>query len=325
MDIYAANGRLVRDGPGRGRVYYYDPHSKEYTGARNLLKGWCGSRHGVAKVLHLDMIHTESGRPCFIEHYSAYYDLRERFFMTVELFNHLFPAGGRRGRLFVLDRGIYGLDTFGRFAPDHVLTWEKGYSGDGWDDRAPDGVFTRTRPRNDAGDLKHYRFEYREEPWRRDPGMRRILVRATNPRNRTIRVAILCSDPHISAQHAIWLMFNRWLQENDFRYLDRHFGLNQLTSYAAKAVAEEAGRLRDMPVDCPEYKELKKQQRTTENELSRQLLAREKAQDALSDAQPFADLRQLEARKVIAPFLERNPALTSSAGRYSSRSSISSR
>ena len=26
-------------------------------------------------------------------------------------------------------------------------------------------------------------------------------------------------------------MFNRWLQENDFKYRDKHFGINQITSY----------------------------------------------------------------------------------------------
>jgi hypothetical protein len=26
-------------------------------------------------------------------------------------------------------------------------------------------------------------------------------------------------------------MFNRWIQENDFKYLNKHFGINQLTSY----------------------------------------------------------------------------------------------
>jgi hypothetical protein len=239
----------------------------------------------VTKVLHIDMIHSRSGRPCFAQHYSPYYDLRERFFMTLALFDRLFPADQRGGRLFVLDRGIYGLATFGRFGDDNVLTWEKGYKGDGWEGHRPEVVFARGRARNHASDLVQYRFECREEPWRRDRSMRRILVRATNPKRRTIKVSILCSDAGLPIEEAAWLMFNRWLQENDFRYLDRHFGLNQLTSYASKAVAEEAGQLRDMPVDSPEYRELKNRQRGAENDLARELLKREKARDRLSRAE----------------------------------------
>jgi len=109
-------------------------------------------------------------------------------------------------------------------------------------------------------------------------------VRATNPKGRTIAVSILCSDQAIPIEKAVWLMFNRWLQENDFRYLDRHFGLNQLTSYASRAVAEEAGQLRDMPIDSPEYRELKSRHREAENELAAHLLKRENARDRLARA-----------------------------------------
>lgn len=52
MDLYAANARLLHDGPGRGTVFYYDPHGKEYTGQLTVLKGWCG-------------------RACFVQHYSS--------------------------------------------------------------------------------------------------------------------------------------------------------------------------------------------------------------------------------------------------------------
>ncbi len=297
VDIYAANARLIPDGPGRDRVFYYDPHSKHYTGKQNVLKGWCGSRHAVTKVLNVDMIHSRSGRPCFAQHYSAYYDLRVRFFMTLTQFDRLFPARERRGRLFVLDRGIYGLEAFARFGEDDVLTWEKGYSGGGWNGREPQVVFVRTRTRNGPGSLKLYRFECREEPWRREPGMRRILVRATNPAHRTIEVSILCSDPDLPIEEAVWLMFRRWVQENDFKYLDRHFGLNQLTSYASKPVAEVAGQLRDMPVDSPEYRELKTLQRAAENALATHLLKRERVRDRIADTEGrIAELARVSQR-----------------------------
>ncbi|MFW6367387.1 MAG: putative transposase [bacterium] len=318
MDIYAANNRLLPNGPGRGTRYYYDPHSKELTGELKTLKDWCGSRHGVAKAMHLDCIHTESGLPCFVQHYSPYYDLRERFFMTLEQFDELFPENMRAGRLFVLDRGIFGLSTFERFRErgDYFLTWEKGYRRDGWDGRAPEIVFERRRVRNDSGDLRAHYFECREEPWRRDPSVRRILVRATNPQGRTIKVAILCSDPDIDVQSAVWLMFNRWLQENNFKYLDLHFGLDQLTSYLSRAIAEEAGNFRDQPVDSPEYKELKKQEKKKQNELGRELVKREKLLDEL--AKTDADLEELRVRRVrladrISAHLERLNRASSSA------------
>jgi hypothetical protein len=283
LDVYRANARLLPDGPGRDRVFYYDPHSKEYTGELKLLKDWCGRRHGVAKVLHLDMLHTRSGRCCCSVPYSPYDDLRERFFLTLGQFDQLFPPDQRRDRLFVLDRGIYGLETFRRFLDrgDHVLTWEKGYRRDGWDERAPVHRFTRTRARNHAADLRLYRFACQETPWPRDRRLRRLVVRATNPQQRTLEVSVLCSCPTIARDEAVWLIVNRWLQENHFKGLDHHFGLNQLTSYASTSVAAQRDRFTDQPVLTREYKELKAERAQHELHLGKLLTRRERLHDTL--------------------------------------------
>jgi hypothetical protein len=283
LDIYQANATLLPDGPGRDRVFYYDPHSKEYTGGLKLLKDWCGRRHGVAKVLHLDMLHTRSGRCCFSVPYAPYHDLRERFFMTLSQFDQLFPPDQRQNRLFVLDRGIYGLETFRRFLDrgDHLLTWEKDYQRDGWDERAPVHRFRRTRVRNGPDDLRLYRFECQEATWPRDPRLRRLVVRATNPKGRTLEVSVLCSCPAVPREEAVWLIVNRWLQENHFKYLDKHFGLCQLTSNASTSFAEQRHAFTDQPVLTREYRELKAERAQQELQLGKVLTRRERLQDTL--------------------------------------------
>jgi len=280
LEVLAANARLLRSGPGRGWRFYYDPHTKQYTGELELLKGWCGRRHSVEKVLHLDMIHTVDGDPCFVAHYDNFYDLRERFFMTLCRFDELFPAGLRTGRLFVLDRAIFGRDTFELFFArgDWLVTWEKGYRGDAWDAAAPTVEFFRTRCRNHAGNVRTYRFQCQESGWPQDGRVRRILVRATNPDGRTIEVSVLCTDPRCSIEEAVTLMFNRWIQENDFRCLDRHFGLMQITTYASAAYARIQDRMHDRPAECPEYRELKSRLQQEEQAWGKLLVEREKLQ-----------------------------------------------
>jgi len=295
MDIYRANAALLPDGPGRDRVFYYDPHSKEYTGDLKLLKDWCGRRHGIAKVLHLDMIHTRSGRCCLSTPWSPYYDLRERFFMTLGQFDQLFEPDQRRNRLFVLDRGIYGLSTFNRFLDrgDHILTWEKDYRQDGWDDAAPARHFNRTRTRNHANDLRLYHFECQEQPWHRHLHLRRIIVRATNPTQRTIEVSVLCSCPEITLEEAVWLIFNRWLQENHFKYLDKHFGLCQITSYASTSIARQRDAFIDQSVLTREYRELKTKHAQLQLQLGKALTRRERLHETLASLdRQTADLLQ---------------------------------
>ena len=33
-------------------------------------------------------------------------------------------------------------------------------------------------------------------------------------------------------------MFSRWIQENVFKYLDKHFGINQITSYRTSTTSD---------------------------------------------------------------------------------------
>jgi hypothetical protein len=140
----------------------------------------------------------------------------------------------KRGRTFIIDRGIFGQECFKRFARagDYLITWEKNYPGDAW--REGDDIiqFSRNKFRNNRHDLKTYSFRCLEMNWQKNPSFRRFIVQATNPSGNTVQLSILCSNPEIELNEAVWLMFSRWIQENNFKYLNQHFGLDQITSYA---------------------------------------------------------------------------------------------
>jgi hypothetical protein len=61
------------------RDFYFDPHTKHYTGMQNVLKGWCASLRWADKVLHSDFFHTAAGQPVYLECADNYQDMRERF------------------------------------------------------------------------------------------------------------------------------------------------------------------------------------------------------------------------------------------------------
>ena len=112
------------------------------------------------------------------------------------------------------------------------------------------------RSRNRANDKRIYHFEYIDEDWSRQVGMRRLRVRATNPQGRMVELAILTDDPDRAAIDIIRLMFQRWLQENDFKYQIKHFGLNQMVSYKVVPYEQCVKQLTDRQVEsevhpCP--------------------------------------------------------------------------
>ena len=273
LELYRKNSELLCDGPGKGKLFLFDPHTKAYTGQLKTLRGWCGSLHAPAKVINLDCFHTQSGRPCYIRHYSPYYDMRERFFMGLILFDQLFDEDDRCGRTFVIDRGIYGLETLRNFKNDYVITWEKNFNSGDWDERNIALTFTRSRCRNNRSDLKHYTFECYEQRWKRDGSFRRILVRLTTVNRKPLIVSIISNNPDMDIQDIVWAIFNRWLQENDFKYLDTHFGINQLDSRSHGFFTETTKDLhRDRIVKSEEYRAVEKELKSTETTLAKCLL-----------------------------------------------------
>lgn len=282
LELYRRNALFLSDGPGKGNIYFFDPHSKRYTGQLKILKGWCGSLHSVSQIINLDCFHPETGRPCFIQHYSPYYDMRERFFMSLSLFDELFPLDERSGRTFVIDRGIFGVECFSRFEKDYLITWEKGFDGSGWDDSSPSVKFTYHKRKNgSSGKKRKYSFECQESPWLRMSGIRRIIVKATNYKGETITVSVLCSNPEMPLEDAVWLIFNRWLQENDFKYLDRHFGINQLDSRARNDFQSRIDEFTDRTAETTEYKKLKKESQAASAALAKNLLKQNRKQKEL--------------------------------------------
>lgn len=250
--------------------FYYDPHTKHYTGQLKTLKGWCGSKHFADKVLHTDFIHSCAGHPVYIAYADNYEDLRERFGKTVENFRNLLNLEPPRVLTFVLDRGIFSREIFQRIVADaclHLVTWEKDYKRGPWNEKEVQGAFVMERCRNRAEDIKKYSFEYLDQDWDKDAHMRLLRVRATNPKARTIELGILSDDRERPAEELIRLMFRRWLQENDFKYLDKHFGMNQITSYASVSYKDLKDQVEDKQMKSGEYKALQKERQTLRDQL----------------------------------------------------------
>jgi hypothetical protein len=234
--LLSFNAQLV--GAGQLRDFYFDPHTKHYTGMQNVLKGWCARIRWADKVLHSDFFHTAAGQPVYLECGDSYQDMRERFAALLPRFRQALGLAADAVVTCVIDRGIFSHEVFAKTleASDyHLITWEKNFQPGQWDPQKPSGQYTLERTRNHAQDKRLYRFEYLDQNWAKNPKMRQLIVRATNPQQRTVEVGVLTDDRQRAAAEIVYLMFNRWTQENDFKYLDEHWGINQITSYASVA------------------------------------------------------------------------------------------
>lgn len=261
--------------------FYLDPHTQHYTGDQAVLKGWCAAIRWADKLINSDYLHTATGQPIYFECGDNYEDLRSRFIPMANRFHSTLQWSPDQALTYIIDRGIYGLEGFKRILDEPTIdfiTWEKGYTAPAWDPAAATGSSTLSKHRNDASDLRHYHFSWKSEPWPANPKILRIIVHAQNPNGKTIQVSILSSDPTRPIAQIVQLMFKRWIQENDFKYLDKHFGINQLTSYRSTPYSELRQGLTDRLVPNHLWQEKTKERKALLKKHHRLLYAADQAQ-----------------------------------------------
>lgn len=250
--------------------FYYDPHTKHYTGMHKILKGWCSAIRWADKALHSDFIHTVDGMPVYLQHTDNYKDLRERFFPVITEFRQTVEMPKQKRITIIIDRGIYSIETFRQVKNDptlELISWEKGYNRGQYDSEKCDGTFCFSRLRNNATDQRLYSFAYMDILWERDTTIRKLIVVATNPKGKTVEVSILCTDLDRNAKEIIMLIFRRWIQENDFKYLEKHYGINQITSYAVIPYEKLRETVEDKQELSAQRKALLLDKKTLENHL----------------------------------------------------------
>ena len=287
--------------------FYYDPHTAHYTGMQKVLKGWCASLRWADKIINSDYIHSSKGHPIYFECTDNFDDLRIRFLPLIRRLRTCLQWNAQRVLTFVVDRGIYSNDIFHQVHADpaiHLITWEKGYQSGtdaAWkilvNEHKAAGTYDFhcfQRQRNNARDQRPYYFEYIHRPWAKNPAIRQIIARATNPHGRVVELSILTDDTQRPVGEIVKLIFNRWIQENDFKYLNKHFGINQLTSYRSTPYEQLRDQLTDRQVPNSAYLAKVKIGRLFDQQKARLLLAEDKAQRDQSQRQLNHD--QIQAR-----------------------------
>lgn len=259
--ILSFNGEMINV-TGQ-KDFYYDPHTKHYTGQLKILDTWCPGVRLADKGINMDFIHTSNGYPVYFDTTDNFYDLRERFMKNVKHFRSLMDFPEEKILTIIIDRGIFSAEVFSEIAlspNEHIITWEKGYKRDRWNEDKVYGMGCIIKARNHRKDTKLVHYRYQDGLWEKDTGMRQIIVRIIDKKWKTlIEVSILTDDIERDAREVIELMLKRWVQENDFKYLIKHFGINEITTYAFIDYKDLKEKIEDKLYTCGEYKKLTKE------------------------------------------------------------------
>ena len=295
------NGQLVK--VKEDRDFYYDPHTKHYTGHLKILDTWCPSVRLADKGINMDFIHTTKGYPVFFDTTDNFYDLRERYPQNIKRFRTLMGFSKDEILTFIVDRGIFSEELFHAIAQspvEHIITWEKGYNRDKWDDNAGYGVGCIIKKRNHNNDHRLVHYQYQDCIWDTDKEIRQIIVRILDKNGNTLlEVSILTDDRERDPNQIIELMLKRWVQENDFKYLKKHFGINEITTYAFVDYKDLRDKIEDKLYTGGKYKELTKEIKNIRTKLKSALFSQYKFQQKHPDSETKLTKREQERKSKI--------------------------
>ncbi len=214
--------RWVETGVIESAYLYVDGHMKVYSGKRHLQEVWNSQRRMPLPAVHSYFVGDLQGRPLLFltEELSA--NLAKAMPRVIEAIREV--LGDRRFTV-IFDRGGFDGKLFTWLTKEKIdfITYQRGNVS------LPEDSFTRRETRFEG---RRVRFRATEDkvhigksgPWRR------IVVRTKDGHQTPILTNIASS---LSPARICCLMFARWRQENFFKYMGEHHGLDTLVSYGA--------------------------------------------------------------------------------------------
>jgi len=214
--------RWVDNGLVATAYLYVDGHVKAYSGKRRLGEVWNSQRRMPLPGIHSYFVGDGAGRPVL--------------FLTEEISTNLAKAmpkviaaireviGDRRFTM-IFDRGGYDGKLFSWLVSEKIdfITYQKGIP------RLAKDAFSRRECRFEGRRVRFMIAEDEVKVGRSGP-WRRVVVRVNDVHQTPILTSL---GPEVSAARIACLMFARWRQENLFKYMGAHHGLDDIVSYAA--------------------------------------------------------------------------------------------
>jgi len=235
-----------------GTAYLYvDGHLQVYTGQAKLAHQW-STRHRIAcRGLMRYFVNDEKGRPLLFVAEELSGSLAKALPAVVKAVREVL---GDQPFTLIFDRGGYDAKLFAWLKGEGIdfITYQKG------EPALAREAFCRREARFEG---KRVRFAIAEDtvalkgtgPWRR------VVVRTTSGHQTPILTSL---GPEVAPARIACLMFARWRQENFFRYLRSHLGIDALVSYAF------GGAPGEMLVPNPERKAFDRQIAAKKKELA---------------------------------------------------------
>ena len=238
----------IEEDEDRIAFLYVDGHVREYRGKYRLFKAKKSQRQVAGPAATDTWVNDSQGDPLLVVTSEVNAALTQVLEPILEEVKQLVPAGRRVTAIF--DRGGYSPKLFARLmeAGFDLITYRKGKSR----------ALSRSRfeehelkvdgrclcyplcdqPRVRVGRLRTKRKKRVGNEGPEFLWLRQVTILREDGR----QTQILTNRTDLEAAEVAYRIFNRWRQENFFKYMAEEFALDGLVEYGAEAVSEEIDR-----------------------------------------------------------------------------------
>lgn len=246
-------------------VLYVDGHVKEYHGEKKVSKGYITQRRLSVPAVTDTWVNDVEGDPLFL----VTSQMNAGLTKTLEpVLAEVKKVVGEDKRITVVfDRGGWSTKLFYRLVNDgfDIITYRKGH-----DPRIPLDAFKKFILKEGG---KKYEYKLHDKPRVRvgktgikknEQGPKYVWMRqVTRLRKDNHQTPVITTRDDLPAEKVLYLMFNRWRQENFFKYMLEEFALDALVEYGDEPVVEQEDR------PNPEVRKIDKKLRKVRAELTK--------------------------------------------------------
>jgi hypothetical protein len=218
---------------------YVDGHVRPYGGRFDLAKGYSMLKHMPVRATTDTWVNDSRGDPLFMVTSEINEGLTQALGTALEQARKL--VGDDRRVTVIFDRGGYSPQLFVGLleAGYDIITYRKGKSkeiaAEGFEKRVIEVDGKKTT--YDLNDQKKVRVGSEKIEWsdgtKRFLTMRQVTRRKPDNGHQT---NVITSRQDLEPEQVLWRMFNRWRQENFFKYMLEEFAIDGLVEYGCEGV-----------------------------------------------------------------------------------------
>ncbi len=265
-------------------VFYTDGHFSAYYGKQKLPKGYDTKKKSAHRGRNNIYLHNTNGEVLY------FFESPTNTTLSVDIEDLVKNMESDleielKGKTLMFDRGGYSSKAF-KFLKKKKMYWTTYLKNRKKERKIPIEDFKKYK----VNEVIEYKIYEGELPEGSAGKVRKIIFLGDDDR----QIPILTTNPYMKAEEVVFLLQRRWREENCFKYMIKHFGMDLLTTYKPKQAPDKI-----IESTNPERKEInkkinkkKRELETLRSELAKKILKenKEKKLDALLEQEKKLNL-----------------------------------